>query len=412
MLPIPVILVGLDHPNSYDYMGHTYDDQIKFVGVVESDAIRRQRFCDVHHIPPQYQFTTWQDWLDRPPFADVAIVMTPAESRIEIAQHATHCGYTILTEPPLGKTADDVFTLLQMVAPKTIMIAHSLRYTGFFRAAHGFLKKSKFGKIRSYHHEVKIPYADFVHNYVRTPNQHREAWLLSQGIHEIDLMRWLLDEPAKIVKRTYDMLSFTPNAAPLDAFPPMRCIDNCPIEKTCDYSAIQHYDQNQATNHDAITKYLAKQIALPESVEEISQQAVWGDCAYHKNLHMIGNQTLEFTMESGVIAKINMALHAQALTRSIHIVGEQGQLKAVFAGTGSTIIYTDAKTQKDNVLNFRTEKLGLAHSMMGHIMKVVRGETDSLTWLEDVIEAHYWAHIAQSADEQPVNIESYLDPST
>ncbi|MDD3958226.1 MAG: Gfo/Idh/MocA family oxidoreductase, partial [Candidatus Izemoplasmatales bacterium] len=81
-------------------LNHPHD--IKFVSVAEPDPMRRAYFSMQHDIPPNRQFSGYDELLDLGRIADCCFICTQDHMHVEPAMMAMAIGYHIFLEKPMA----------------------------------------------------------------------------------------------------------------------------------------------------------------------------------------------------------------------------------------------------------------------------------------------------------------------
>lgn len=59
--PLTAVVLGAgNRGNTYAAYSNKYPDELNIVGVAEPIELRRRRFPEQYHIPPKYQWVTWE----------------------------------------------------------------------------------------------------------------------------------------------------------------------------------------------------------------------------------------------------------------------------------------------------------------------------------------------------------------
>ena len=104
MKQFSVILIGAGaRGNTYTKQMSSMPEKFKIVGVAEPIDARRDHIKELYDIKEENCFTDWKDILERPKFADIAIIATMDEMHYEPAMKAIELGYDILLEKPAAQ---------------------------------------------------------------------------------------------------------------------------------------------------------------------------------------------------------------------------------------------------------------------------------------------------------------------
>ena len=105
---LKVIVIGAgSRGQGYTNIMHKAPEKFKVVGVAEPIEDRREYIKEKHEIEDKNCFTTWEDILAVPKFADVAIISTMDRMHTEPALKALELGYDLLLEKPVAPTPEE-----------------------------------------------------------------------------------------------------------------------------------------------------------------------------------------------------------------------------------------------------------------------------------------------------------------
>jgi len=401
--PIPVVLIGAGQRGTEAYSSYALrrPEEIRVVAVADPNETRRQRMAEAHQIPPKRRFRTWQDLLDNPMMGEAALICTPDDLHVAPAIGAMEMGYHVVVETPLAPTPQDCFKLIHAaeVQRKLLMITHVLRYTAFYRALHDIVQSGRLGQIINYQQHYALPFWLTAHRFVR--GNERSPFILAVGCHEFDLMQWILKEPIQTVSSVGAQQHFHLETAPI-ANVPERCIDNCPIEPECPFSAMGTYLERRFPGMPANGfpyTALADGDETPAKLVHAVEESKWGRCVYHLGTPVADHQSVILQTQSGVTATVTISGHGASEGRVIRIDGSHGSIVAEFIGLDSHITVTDHATGKNNNINFRIGPTGHGgdHGLMGTLVKILREETASLVTAHQVINSHLLAFAAEES---------------
>ncbi|KAA8651005.1 hypothetical protein EYZ11_004287 [Aspergillus tanneri] len=284
--------------------GHCYAEPIKETttakihAVAEPVPFRRQVFGEtyiwnVNEGPTEGQeFSDWKAWLtwetDRrhrqalgesvPEGVDGVFVCTLDETHVEIMRALAPMQLHIMCEKPLATSLADCLSIYRAFAPsaagqdrdhdqtKIFSIGHVLRYSPHNLLLRKLLLTDRvIGDILSIEHVEPVGWEHFPHSFVRghwrrqTPNG--DGSLLTKCSHDIDFLLWMLSSPPsddisrqsshlpRSVSSMGSRNQFRLSRKPLTAGTATNCI-SCPMERNCQYSAVQIYEDNRLAKGD------------------------------------------------------------------------------------------------------------------------------------------------------------------
>lgn len=353
MKQFSVILIGAGaRGNTYTKQMSSMPEKFKIVGVAEPIDARRDYIKELYDIKEENCFTDWKDILERPKFADIAIIATMDEMHYEPAMKAIELGYDILLEKPAAPSPKQCADIAKAAKEKGVhvLVCHVLRYTPFFKKVKSIIDSGTLGDVISINHIEAVGNVHQSHSYVRG-NWHSEQetspMLIAKSCHDIDILQWLIGRRCKKVQSFGDLVHFRSENAPAGA--PERCADGtCPNKDTCPYNCIKLYfdDKDNLWFRRACTKGIAKQdIPTDDEVMEALKTTDYGLCVYHANNDVVDHQVVNMQFEGGVTVSFSMNCFNKG-GRFIRIFGTKGELIS-YAGDKEIKVFTfeDKQTQ-------------------------------------------------------------------
>ena len=325
---IKVIVVGAGN-RGQTYCRHmkSFENGTKFriVGVAEPDDVRRNHVKELYSIPDENVFTTWEDILSRPKFADVAIISTMDRMHYGPAMKAIELGYDLLLEKPVSPEPSECADILKAAREKgtKIMVCHVLRYTSAFRSLKYFIQSGKLGKIMSVQHTEAVGNLHQSHSFVRGRwgnSDETSPMLLQKSCHDLDIIQWMLEKKCKKIQSFGALRYFVPENAPEGA--PERCHEGCPVADTCPYEATRVY------YHDS-PNWLKHAFTKPFKDEEEKRKAFlesqYSRCVFKCNNNVVDHQTVNMLFEDDITVTFTMTGFNKG-GRSTRVMGTKGEL--------------------------------------------------------------------------------------
>lgn len=355
MKQISVALIGAgDRGTTYSRIMHDNSEKFKIVAVAEPITARRESIKNLWNIPESECYESWKELLNKPRLADMVIVSVLDQLHKEAAFAAIEKGYQLLLEKPVAQTPEECADIARAAREKGVhvLVCHVLRYNHYFRTVKKLLMEGVVGDIVSIEHVEAVGNRHQSHSYVRG-NWHSEKettpMLLAKSCHDIDMIQWLMGKACKKVQSFGSLTYFTAKNAPAGA--PERCIDGCPIEKECPYSALKLYyeDKDNLWFRTACTKGIAKSdVPTDEEVMEALKTTDFGRCVFRCDNDVVDHQTVNMEFEDGATASFSMnAFNAGG--RYIRIFGTKGEL------------YKNMEEDSVTVYTFRDKKKTVYH---------------------------------------------------
>ena len=340
MKQFSVIVIGAGGRGwSYSKVMRSMPEKFKIVGVADPLKDRLEVFQKAFKLPDEALFTDWQDILNKPKMADLAIIATMDDMHYEPAMKAIELGYDILLEKPVAQNVQECADIAIAAKKKgvSVLVCHVLRYTPFFKKVKAILDEGMIGDVMSITHIEAVGHIHQSHSYIRG-NWHSEKettpMLLAKSCHDLDIIQWLIGKPCKKVTSFGELTHFTAENAPEGA--PVRCADGgCPIENSCAYNCMKLYyeDKKNGWFRNACTKGIRKGVdPTDEDVMEALRTTDYGLCVYHANNDVVDHQVVNMEFEGGANASFNM-----------NAFNSGGRFTRIFGTKGELIAYASAK---------------------------------------------------------------------
>jgi predicted dehydrogenase len=447
--PIKVLLFGAGArgADSYGPYALQHPDELQFVAVAEPLAVRRERFAQAHHIPPERCFETWEAALQAGRIADVVFNCTQDQVHFASGMAALQAGYDMLLEKPICNTLADTVTMVKTAERlgRQLQICHVMRYTDYWNKVYEIVHSGELGQIITVSHRENVSSWHMAHSYVRGNWRNLEEsapMILAKCCHDLDMLHWLLGEPVASLGSTGNLRHYRPENAPGGA--PLRCTDGCPVAGKCPFYAPAIYLDllpfkyalskshsklyrnigKLALNHPDFLITLGKLIPALRSLTEYSgwprsiitdnpgsNEAVvqalrtgpYGRCVYHCDNDVVDHQVVAMTFESGISATLTMHGHSYEEGRTIRIDGSQATLMGKFTFSEAWLDIMDHRGFRLEHIEFPVEIEGNAghgggdFGLMRQFVQTMRGNADALTDARHALESHLMAFAAEEA---------------
>ena len=337
MEKLKVIVIGAGgRGKGYTDTMAKYPEKYQVVGVAEPIDDRREYVKNKHNIPEENCFVTWEHILERPKFADIAIISTMDRMHFAPAMEAIRKGYNLLLEKPVAPTAEEC-KKIEAESKKygvKILVCHVLRYTPFFLALKNLIDSGEIGKVMSIQHSECVGNTHQSHSFVRGNwgnSERSSTMLLQKSCHDMDILQWLVGKECKRASSFGSRTYFTIENAPEGA--PEYCIEGCPHADTCYYNAVKLYLEAKSNDwfRPASTGLVNP---TDEEVEHAIRTTQYGKCVYKCDNDVVDHQVVNLEFEDGTVVDFNMCAFNEG-GRFIRIMGTNGEI--VNSGDGSDV---------------------------------------------------------------------------
>jgi hypothetical protein len=328
----------------YGSFAAKFPKEMDIIGVAEPIKYRNDRYAKIHNIEDKNRFDTWEDVFKRPKFADAVIISTPDNLHYEPCMKALEMGYDILLEKPISPSEKECRSILAL-AKKTgriVAVCHVLRYAPYFVKMKELIEKGAIGEIISVQHFEPIEHTHMAHSYVRG-NWHNSKQttpiILAKSCHDLDIIKWLINKPAKKIVAMGDLKWFKKENAPEGST--ARCTDGCKIERECPYSAIREYYDNR--NRLSVMDLPTDKAKQPEAIMERLKTTDYGRCVYRMDNDQPDHYVTSIQFGDGVTAAFSMEAFTSYGGRRTRIMGSMGDM----VGDMKELVVNDFRTGKE-----------------------------------------------------------------
>ncbi|WP_422351155.1 Gfo/Idh/MocA family protein [Flagellimonas sp.] len=368
--PVSVIMIGAgNRGNTYsDYRLH-YPDQMKIVGVAEPIDDRNSRYAKKHDIPDVNRFDTWEDVFKRPKFADAVIIATPDQLHYGPCMAALEMGYDVLLEKPIAPTEKECLDIQRMANKmgRIVAVCHVLRYAPYFIELKKMISQGAVGELVSIDHFEPIERVHMSHSYVRG-NWHNSKTstpiIMAKSCHDMDILRWLINEPCESIAAYGDLKWFRKENAPQGST--KRCVEGCAIEKTCPYSAKRIYlDEGQ---HTYVFDLPKDKSLHRDIIHKKLRTTDYGRCVYRMDNDQPDHYVTSMRFKSGITANFSMEAFTSYHGRRTRIMGSMGDI----VGDMESYTYTDFQTGEVLNKNVNRDRGGIYDAHGGGDLLLVR----------------------------------------
>ncbi|MEN6311830.1 MAG: Gfo/Idh/MocA family oxidoreductase, partial [Acidobacteriota bacterium] len=337
--PVTAIVLGAgNRGNVYASYARQFPDELKIVGVAEPIPHRRSYLGNLHGIPPERQWVTWEHALQVPKFADALIITTPDHLHYGPAMGGLGLDYDLLLEKVIAQSWDQCRAILDRAVSKgrIVAVCHVLRYTPYFRKLKEVVDSGRLGRVTSIQHMEPVEHVHMSHSFVRgnwRNSRESNPMILSKSCHDLDILRWTIGRPCRRVSSFGSLSYFRPGNAPAGA--PARCTDGCPVEAACPFSALKIYMRVRAW-----LPALRLEREDDATVLKALREGPYGRCVFHCDNDVVDHQVTSLEFEGGVTAAFSMEALTSYAGRRTRVMGTKGDA----VGDEATLTVTEFAT--------------------------------------------------------------------
>lgn len=419
---IKAAVIGFgDRSEIYSRFSLKEPDLLKITAVVEPDAVRREYARKLFGLDRSMCFADEKDFIARGKIADCVINGTMDELHISTTLPLLPLGYDVLLEKPVTSDEKAFLHLLQEAERYgcRIVVCHVLRYTPFYKAVKKLVDEGAVGKVRHIETAENVGIAHASISYIRGKWNNSvicgSSYLLAKCCHDLDLICWLNDKTEPVTVSSMGGRDFfIPENAPKGAG--TRCLADCPVEKSCPYSARKIYLDNDPM---PITVWNGAEKPYWEIDKKEREKALetthpHGRCIFKTDANLVDQQMTNIKFADGSTAYHLLFSGATRAGRRIKIYGSLGEIEG-FSEDGS---FKVRKYNPENLLYDETEikitddiandnHMGGDSRLMYDFVRVLGGEEPSVSTsdLKKSFISHLCVYAADRSLEENRTIE-------
>lgn len=396
--PVTFLVLGAgNRGNVYAGYAKRYPNCMKIVGVADINRLRLENMSEDHNVPQENRFTDWKEALARPKMADAIVLSLPDNLHYEPCMKALEMGYHILLEKPIAPTEKECTDIRDLALKKKAIVGvcHVLRYAPYFIALKQIIDSGEIGQLISIQHLEPIQYAHMAHSFVRG-NWHnsRETTpiILAKSCHDLDIIRWLVGSPCKSIAAYGSLTYFKRENMPKGAAE--RCIDNCPYESECPYSALDIYIKKR--QHIYAFDLPKERSRQDDAIRQVLRTTNYGRCVFQMDNDQCDHYVTSMEFQNGVTANFSMEAFMAKGGRRTRIMATRGEIE----GDMSAFTVTDFRSGKKRVWDAKVEevKTYVGHGHGGGDLCLVRDFINAVgnnapSYLSSPIEVSVESHI-------------------
>jgi predicted dehydrogenase len=325
---IKAALLGAGSRGMFAYASYALKrpHEIQFVAVAEPNEERRKRFAELHKIPEDKQFASWEKLLDQPQLCEALLICTQDKDHYKPTMKALQIGYHILLEKPMSP---DPLEALEMAEEserlgRILTVCHVSRYSTFFSEVKRVLERKAIGRVMSVQWTENVGFWHQAHSFVRgnwRNTAQSSPMLLQKCCHDMDMLQWLIGGNCEQVSSFGSLSYFKEENAPEGST--ARCTDGCKVEHECLYSAIKLY-------HNDKDGWPQNVVALEPTLEARMkglQEGPYGRCVYRCDNDVVDHQVVNLLFDNEVTVAFTMTAFTKDISRTFKIMGTTGEIR-------------------------------------------------------------------------------------
>jgi predicted dehydrogenase len=400
--PVSAVIVGAGHRSLlYASYAVKHPEELQIVGVVEPDPARRKLAGKQFGLEDDHCFESVEQLVNGPVIADAVINGTMDDLHVQTTLPLLKAGYDVLLEKPIATSEQDLLQLYQAATEygRTVMVCHVLRYAPFYSAIRQRIVSGEIGDIVNIQTAEHVSYHHMAVSYIRgkwnSVETCKSSMLMAKCCHDLDIISWMVGDRPRKVSSFGGLMQFKPEKAPSGAG--KRCLVDCTIEESCDYSARKHYiDQGRWGFYVWDNSFLGSEMSQEQQMEALRTDNPYGRCVWHCDNDVVDHQSVIIEFENGCTASHNMVGATSRPCRTIHIIGTKGEITGIMEDGCFVIRHPDPRkgheyTEEQVQVPVTNDSHGGGDLLLvADFVSVLRGQEPSISFtsLEKSIYGH------------------------
>ncbi|MCC2685559.1 MAG: oxidoreductase family protein [Paenibacillaceae bacterium] len=411
MIHAALIGAGKRGTNAYGSYAFRRPNEIKFVAVAEPNENRRRRFANMHNIPEDRQFKSWEEMLAQPQICEALLICTMDRDHFAPTIKALEVGYHILLEKPMSPDPLESLLIAEKAeqTKRILTVCHVMRYSNAMKELKRIIDTKLIGDLMTIQWLENVGYEHYVSSFVRgnwRNSTESSFMLLQKSCHDIDMLYWLVGADCVEVSSYGKLSHFRLDKAPEGSTD--RCVDGCAVETVCPYSAIKNYYHTKSGGwYNAVSQ----DNSLEARMKAI-KEGPFGRCVYRCDNDVVDHQVVNMLFANDVTVSFNMTGFTAKNQRTFKIMGTLGEI--VYNG--------DDKGIQVNLFSGRQERIYPEQVAGGHggsdflimqdfVRQVAKGDLVGKTSAGESARSHMITFAAEHSrvTGQSVKLADYME---
>lgn len=328
---------------------------------------------------------------------DLVAIATQDEQHKEHAIAFMKAGYDLLLEKPIANNEEDCLSIYEASKQyqRKVIVCHVLRYTPFYSKVKQLITSGSLGDVITVNASENVGFYHQAHSFVRGPWRNKaqsSPMILAKCCHDMDIIRYLIDEKCLSVNSYGSLSFFNKEHAPKGAT--AYCSD-CPV-KDCIYNAYRLYTSTYAS---WCRSYFVNREVSDEELKEILRHNPYDRCVFGCDNDVVDHQVTIMQFAKGITASHTMTAFSKDIYRDLKVHGTKAELVGSIESNYLEVRHFGGEVDKIHI-DLNAVTMG-GHSggdfmMMNNIYKVLNGEqAEGVTYLDVSIDSHLMAFAAE-----------------
>lgn len=370
-------------------------DKFEVAAIIEHDEGRLNMAKEEY--PNAKLYSDYKDFIKDKVSADIVAICTQDDQHKEHSIAMMAAGYDLLLEKPIAnnkKDCEEIYEASVKYGSKVI-VCHVLRYSRFYDEVKKVIDSGELGEVITINASENVGYYHQAHSFVRGPWRNKEMsspMILAKCCHDMDIIRYLMDEKCVSVNSYGSLFYFNKEHAPEG------CAQYCSEckYKDCIYNAQKQY----LTESKGFVGYFSLSWDDDKILKSL-KRSQYDKCVFKNDNDVVDHEVTIMQFANGKTACHTMTAFSQKVYRDLKVHGTKAELYGLMEENAFEIRYFGKETKKVTIdlsdVNSGIHNGG-DYCMMNSIYKTLNGEKASgITYLDVSLESHLMCFAAEES---------------
>ena len=362
-------------------------DKFSVVAVVDTDEKKQAMAKKTFNC---FVFSSLRDYLSSSVEADAAVVAVQDKDHVAATVECMNKGLDILLEKPIACSMKECDMLAKEAkkAHSRVLVCHVLRYTPFYNAIKRVISDGTLGEVMTVQTSENVGYWHQAHSFVRGPwknSAEATPMIVAKCCHDMDILRWLIDESPVRVASFGELSHFKRENAPAGS---VEFCSKCAVSD-CVYRAQKLYLRYKW----CAEYFLGDKENTDENILKELEGSEYDRCVYRCENDVVDHQVTIIGFEGGVTAEHKMTAFSDKCYRTISVHGTKAELYGTFEENEFEIRPFGKEPYVVNVGEPNGGHGGGDNGIMEHFHSVISGGDEAC--LEASLDSHRMAFGAE-----------------
>lgn len=403
---VAVIGCGSRGAEAYGRIMAEQKDRFEILALCDVDKTKLGKYGKIFGVAESELFASEGEFFQKKR-ADAIVIATMDNDHVRQCERALALGYDVLLEKPITGSEEECRRLLAAHRKYggKVLVCHVLRYAPAYVKVKEILDSGACGELIMIDSIEQVCYWHQAHSFVRgnwRNSGESSPMILQKCCHDFDLLQYYAGDKCEALSSIGELRHFRKECRPEGAAD--RCTQ-CKYVHTCTYSAENIYIGNWKSvgcpdNGWPYNVLTTEQPLTEENIRKAIETGPYGRCVYACDNDVVDHQLTIMRFHNGVKANLRMTAFTAGGGRIMKFYCTEGQIDM---DEGLNTIQIKRFNRPAETIDVGAlpegghNHGGGDNGLIGEFYKVLCGDKDAPTRLEDSVESHLMAIRAEES---------------